>query len=714
MLTPPTTPDTTQPSKCLESDSFLYQGEESRAKKSHTEKAKHDTVGKRFIRSISSLKKSHNNNNLLDTSSQSRLKIDEERTLIEPIKKPKNSIRIFFGSKRQPSLSSLKEKHAMDIFDNEVENSNKRASVQTLISPFARNVTIRTTNTLDSCDSGCFTSDIADNMLTTQQKSLTSIQKEYAQPVFIKEKHSLLKHNRSESDLRLITSILKPWGSKELKRRPSQLSLAGKLYDLTVNKEDDEILRNLKESGKEGSVLHVSENGTDVLVMEMIQSHKLQVLSGTLERLFMKLADETCQDLDYVDTYILSHLFFTDSFELLENLMARFHLEALPGEANYFKKWQRCIQVKVLNVISRWIKLQFQDFKMNPVLITRLEAFLNGDVNRAGFTIEADMIKEALERQNAQYTKSRHSFIVQTSQSLVSFGSNTVIVRRPSVAPSFLSFVSYPTPPDSPLHSPDLFLSLNSKDVAKYLTLADFYILKCITAQDFLAVYYPNCIKKKTKDFRKMDYIAMMTERANKLSKWVVEETIVHKLNSKQRRMTIRKIIEIAKLCLNWNNFHTSMVLTMGLTQLQEFRDNSWQQVSLLSSRDITTLKQLLKYLNVCNNMSYYRTSFKKASKAPCIPFFPIVLKDLTFLMDGNATINMDGLVNFTKFRILVQSIHNVLNYTIENYYFASELEYFPFFPNQPMIPIEKQSHLDQVAATLESQIKDCSVYDCD
>lgn len=56
-------------------------------------------------------------------------------------------------------------------------------------------------------------------------------------------------------------------------------------------------------------------------------------------------------------------------------------------------------KTRVLNVISRWIKLQFQDFKLNPVLITRLEAFLTGDVNRAGFTVEADMIKEALDRQ---------------------------------------------------------------------------------------------------------------------------------------------------------------------------------------------------------------------------------------------------------------------------------------------------------------------------
>jgi DhnA family fructose-bisphosphate aldolase class Ia len=52
-----------------------------------------------------------------------------------------------------------------------------------------------------------------------------------------------------------------------------------------------------------------------------------------------------------------------------------------------------------LNVILRWIKLQFQDFKQNPILVTRLQAFLNGDVNRAGFAIEADMIKEALDKQ---------------------------------------------------------------------------------------------------------------------------------------------------------------------------------------------------------------------------------------------------------------------------------------------------------------------------
>lgn len=324
--------------------------------------------------------------------------------------------------------------------------------------------------------------------------------------------------------------------------------------------------------------------------------------------------------------------------------------------------------------------------------------------------------------------------------------------------------MSYSTPPASPTHplyqqhyqhQQDTFLSLNSKDIAKYLTLADFYILKCITAQDYLAMYYPSQKQHRKQTQEHINYIAMMTERANKLSKWVLTEITIHKLHSKQRRTVIRKMIEIAKVdcgqnrctwihahsnqysfntqaCLNWNNFHTSMVITMGLAQLQEFKasgssssngshsngtycgtEESWQSSSLLPNRDILTFKSLLKYLNVCNNMSYYRNAFKKSAKAPCIPFFPIILKDLTFLMDGNATKKPDGLINFTKFRVLVQSIHTILNYTMENYYFASELDHFPFFPNASSstslsstssVP-SSCSLLDQVASILETQI---------
>ena len=45
---------------------------------------------------------------------------------------------------------------------------------------------------------------------------------------------------------------------------------------------------------RDGSILHVSENDREVLVMEMV-SGKLVVIAATAEKLFLKLADETTQ-----------------------------------------------------------------------------------------------------------------------------------------------------------------------------------------------------------------------------------------------------------------------------------------------------------------------------------------------------------------------------------------------------------------------------------
>lgn len=174
--------------------------------------------------------------------------------------------------------------------------------------------------------------------------------------------------------------------------------------------------------------------------------------------------------------------------------------------------------------------------------MTRLEAFLNGDVTRAGFTIEADMIKEALDRQRIQSLKPKHVHIMQSTATL--FQQSSGNSRRPSMTPSFLSFVSISTtPPESPTQqAQDVLLSLHSKDVAKYLTLADFYVMKCITAQDYLAMYYPG------NEAPDVNYIHMMTKRANKISQWVLHEITAYKMNSKQRKSVIRKMIEIAKV----------------------------------------------------------------------------------------------------------------------------------------------------------------------
>jgi hypothetical protein len=150
------------------------------------------------------------------------------------------------------------------------------------------------------------------------------------------------------------------------------------------------------------------------------------------------------------------------------------------------------------------------------------------------------------------------------------------------------------------------------------------------------------------------------------------------------------------------------MIITIGINQIPECQDTN-DLGTLLSSKDHQTFKHLLKYVDVCNNMQYYRNGFKKHAKSPCIPFFPLILKDVTFHTDGNPTfLDQNKLVNFTKFRSLAQLTHSVLSYTLEHYHFAGDLEYFPFFPSSSL---EKSAGpLDQVAEKIESRIRECTL----
>ncbi|KAJ2959692.1 hypothetical protein NQZ79_g4867 [Umbelopsis isabellina] len=265
-------------------------------------------------------------------------------------------------------------------------------------------------------------------------------------------------------------------------------------------------------AGSEGNVLHVLEDGNEVLIMEMVFG-KLQVVAGTAERLFIKLADETAQ-------------------------------EATPGEAEYFEKWQRTIQVKVLSVLSRWLKLQYEDFHYNDILLQRLEAFLSGDIQRAGFTAEAKLLKESIKMQSVRHARPGHTLITLSADPLLgsehqqgSYSSpNTPIPksptrsasssRRPSGASSIFSFVtSITTPPESPTLpnvSSSSLISFESKELAQYLTLADFYYFKCISSFEYLNGSWRTGAQMNDStectSYPAHSYVHKMTKRANMAS----------------------------------------------------------------------------------------------------------------------------------------------------------------------------------------------------
>ncbi|KAJ2959713.1 hypothetical protein NQZ79_g4866 [Umbelopsis isabellina] len=178
------------------------------------------------------------------------------------------------------------------------------------------------------------------------------------------------------------------------------------------------------------------------------------------------------------------------------------------------------------------------------------------------------------------------------------------------------------------------------------------------------------------------------------------------------------------------------MVIVMGLksNSIQKLVE-TWQSVP---TRELSTLQSLEKLLDVSGNMRSYRTAFA-AAKAPAIPFFPIVLKDLTFFIEGNKTYledlqpepnsnslssfkqfreppqnNEHSLINFAKFRTLTRFVMDMLALTSENYPFSGQLETTPFFNITAGFEVEHSdmntsrfiAPLDSLAYTIERRIQ--------
>lgn len=427
-------------------------------------------------------------------------------------------------------------------------------------------------------------------------------------------------------------------------------------------------------------VLHICESGADVLVMEMFAGH-LQVVAGQLEKLIERLADENAQDTEYVNCFLLSHSFFIDSEDLLERLIARFHIQPRQGEILYFQKWQTVIQVKVLCVFQRWIQIQYEDFELNPNLLKALKRFLEVDVRISGFAMEGECIEKNISikslspLKNCSVIMEQGRFCLQRSRTRkISLsrsqrsGSSNHPPPSPGAVPSRLDGLpSTPSSSHTPLGhmieygpTPELtssppILQLNARDLARYLTLADMKAFRSITVFELMSGWWKrrqalenknvdNELESNPKALPSLGMVDIdgvedgaieaFTRRANMLSYWVAHE-IVSTAGAKTRKQLLKKFIEVARICRSLNNLHTAMFILSALSSTPVRRLHaSWK---LVSARDMETLKELEQLLDISGNMRCYRQAIAEAT-APAIPFLPILLKDITFILDGNPT----------------------------------------------------------------------------
>ncbi|XP_061919085.1 rap guanine nucleotide exchange factor 5-like isoform X1 [Entelurus aequoreus] len=195
-------------------------------------------------------------------------------------------------------------------------------------------------------------------------------------------------------------------------------------------------------------------------------------------------------------------------------------------------------------------------------------------------------------------------------------------------------------------------LSLNTWDVAVALSNMDWAIFDSIHEQELIYFTF-----RRHNSGSHTAALELLLQRCNEIQLWVMTEVLLCTALC-QRVQLIKKFIKIADHCKAQRNLHCFFAIIMGLNTAAVSRlTQTWEKIpgkfkKLFSELETITV---LYIIDPSHNHKAYRDTFKKM-KAPKIPFLPLLLKDITFIHEGNKTFH-DNLVNFEKLHMIANTV---------------------------------------------------------
>ncbi|XP_033493564.1 rap guanine nucleotide exchange factor (GEF) 5a [Epinephelus lanceolatus] len=197
---------------------------------------------------------------------------------------------------------------------------------------------------------------------------------------------------------------------------------------------------------------------------------------------------------------------------------------------------------------------------------------------------------------------------------------------------------------------PVRLLGINTWDVAAALTHLDWSLFKSIHEQEL--VYYT---LSRAPGTGHTVALSVLLQRCNEVQQWVMSEVLMC-VSLNKRVQLLKKFIKIAAHCKAQRNLNSAFAIIMGLNTAAVSRLNqTWEKCpgkfkKLFSELELITDPSL--------NHKAYREAFKKM-KPPKIPFMPLLLKDITFIHEGNKTFH-DNLVNFEKLHMIADTVRMI------------------------------------------------------
>lgn len=356
-----------------------------------------------------------------------------------------------------------------------------------------------------------------------------------------------------------------------------------------------------------------------------------------------------------IKTFLHSCMAYTTPESLFDNLMQIYNL-TIPVPKIITVRYSLCdTRRRVTCFIKIWMEFFFErDFNTKDrTLFTKLLDFFN-ELNKNGTQAEANILKLVIIRVN--------------KKRLVDKGHNRfeAMMVRSSPAPKLSSRSGHSTAAtlsssseNEPRTTTEVKpLDFNVTTLAEQFVLIEFSLFKAVALKELSNLAWKSEQPRKT-----ALNVVNIFNRFDLVSQWVATEVVMAH-SPKQRVIVIEKLIQLAQKCLELRNYNSLMEIIAGLNRgsVQRMK-KTWEVVSHASKDNFRFLNSVVDSLQ---NYKNYREQLKK-SILPCLPYFGIFLRDLTFTDVGNPGKIGDN-INFEKIYMTSRILKDIQHYQRTSY----------------------------------------------
>ncbi|XP_048847376.1 ras-specific guanine nucleotide-releasing factor 2 isoform X2 [Brienomyrus brachyistius] len=276
---------------------------------------------------------------------------------------------------------------------------------------------------------------------------------------------------------------------------------------------------------------------------------------------------------------------------------------------------------RVLNVLRHWVSKHSQDFEMNSELkicvISLLEEVLRDPDLLPQERKATANILSALSQDDQEDAQLRIEDILQMAEC-------------PKV---------------------ECFESLSAIELAEQITLLDHIVFRSIPYEEFLGQGWMKVDKTE-----RTPYIMKTSQHFNNMSNLVASQIMSH-TDVGSRASSIEKWVAVADICRCLNNYNGVLEITSAFNRSAIYRlKKTWTKVCKQTKALMDKLQKIVSSEGRFKNL---RETLKNCNP-PCVPYLGMYLTDLAFIEEGTPNFTEEGLVNFSKMRMISHIIREI------------------------------------------------------